>query len=347
MSPENGAGRCRCRRRARRAKAAQARDPHPSATSSGSRSGAPPDGRELAGRGSTRSAPWRSASAGRRRRHPATKWSGSTKRCPPPMSRPRFRAAICVQSAPSPRCASAMRHRTSPAWTVWTAATSAGAGAVEWSAGANGRAAAATTEGATVVLAPAPDASTSGVPAVVSASTPTAMRAAIRSSGVTMPSGRTSPRRTCTATPCTSCEVQTAHAIHAASASATSASRGAGCHECPSPPESGLPTTSTRTAGTAVNARTAATSAPTTSAARWDRRDPSWRPGRGRRVRALATRRPDRDRVRERSRLRCRLAYRGQAAPAGVGQRGGHGRGPPDVLRAAGTADLHGQVCGP
>jgi hypothetical protein len=91
--------------------------------------------------------------------------------------------------------------------------------------------AAATTEGVATVEAPALDANTRGVPAVLRASTPTAMRAAIRSSGVTMPTGRTSPRRTCSATPRTSCDVQAAHAIHAASASATSASRGAGCQE--------------------------------------------------------------------------------------------------------------------
>ena len=114
------------------------------------------------------------------------------------------------------------------------------------------------------------------------ASTPTAMRAATRSSGDIMPSGRISPRRTCTTTPRTSCDAQAAQATQAASASAHSASRGAGCHECPRPPDSGLPTTSTRTAGTAVKASSAATTAPTTSASAGRRRalPPTHRPGR-------------------------------------------------------------------
>ena len=235
-SPENGAE--RCRRRARRAKAAQAREPHPSATSSGRRSGAP-DGRDrAAGCGPPGSARWSAASTGRRSRHPATTWSGSTKRCALPMSRPRLRAAICIQSAPSPRRASAIRHRPSPGWTMWTA-VAVGAGVCN-AAGGTGCVATATREGV-AVAAPAPDANTRGVPAVVRASTPTAMRAAIRSSGVTMPTGRTSPCRTCTATPRTSCEVQAAHAIHAATANATTASRGQVARSGPARPTAGRP----------------------------------------------------------------------------------------------------------
>ena len=48
----------------------------------------------------------------------------------------------------------------------------------------------------------------------------------------------------------------------------TTASRAKGDHVCPTPPATGLPTMNTSTAGTAVKASSAATSAPATSVAR-------------------------------------------------------------------------------
>ena len=281
--------------RSRAARAAQAKEPIPRASSSGRRSGPPgcDDGLER------RRSGWCRASSGSRSCQPASTRSGSTNHRPALMSRPRLRAAICIQSAPSPSRASAISHRPSPGRTVWVGADRG----VSWTAGA-AAAEAVTTIG---VDAPATDATASGAPALDRARTPMAMRAATRSSGEATPSGRISPRRTCTVTPLINCDAQAAHAIQAASASAHNRSRGSGCHVWPRPPDSGFPTTSTKTRGTAVKASRAAKIAPRTSALR------------------LPTGGADRDRVRQRRRLRRWLAHRGQAAAARVGKRGRHG----------------------
>ena len=112
------------------------------------------------------------------------------------------------------------------------------------------------------VVAPAPEGRARGAPTLVSASTPTAIRAAIRSTIEALRSAPTSPRRTCSPTARTSWAQHATQATHAAKTKMHSASRGTGCHVCPRPPDNGLPTTRMSTAGTAVKASSAATAAP-------------------------------------------------------------------------------------
>src|SRR5271163_4033904 len=117
-------------------------------------------------------------------------------------------------------------------------------------------------------LAPAPAANDRGVPKLVRARTPNAIRAATRSRTDEPWGGPTSPRRTCTTTARRSWAQQAAQATQAARTRRHRASRGSGRQACPRPPARGLPTMETNTTGTAVNASRAAQAAPTTSRVR-------------------------------------------------------------------------------
>ncbi len=189
-------------------------------------------------------------------------------------------------------------------------------------------------EGAGGVLAPAFTERARGAPNVVQASTPNAMRAASRSRTDEPWRNPTSPLRTCATTARSSCAQQAAQATQAATTRRHSASRGMGRQACPSPPASGLPTITTSTAGTAVNANKVATAAPTTSRIRCGL--PTWV--------LLPTCRADGDGVGQGRRLRRGLAHRGQTASAGGRQRRSHGRGPAHALAPARARDLHGEV---
>ncbi len=162
----------------RRASAAHAREPSPRATNSGRWSGS-----FRCGAGAARLPP-RSASAAssvRYRRQPARMSSGSTNRVPPPMSRPRLIAARAVQSAPSASRSSAMLQSVSPGCTAYVASVDGTGGVIEvvvWRPVSTPVPWPALVDGA---LAPAPDESKRGAPMVVSANTPMAIRAAIRS----------------------------------------------------------------------------------------------------------------------------------------------------------------------